>query len=69
MKSGEKLGAAFFGLLSLLAIVVLVNDYLQRPAGLNQGAAVGGTTLIDLYSIAGGQAPPLDFQGVQALGG
>ena len=67
MSKGDRIGAAIFGLLSLLAIVVLVNDYLQRPGGLNQGAAIGGSTLIDLYSIAGGQAPPLDFQGLGGL--
>ncbi len=54
------IGVVLIGGLWIVALV----DYLQRPAGLNQGVATVGQTAVDFYSTLEGKGAPLEIGGV-----
>lgn len=70
MGKSDRIVGGVVGVLTALALVVLFLDYAKNSSGVNQGLAIGGTTLTDLYNIAAGnKTANTSFSNLGALGG
>lgn len=62
-----KVVAGMFAVATVLALGVVFLDYTKAPTGPNQGAAIVGSAVTNLYAIAAGQQAASSFSNLSGF--